>query len=130
MNASGNSLASGYDSVSVGYLVTGTSLNSGSYADHNLAAGTLTFGSSGDTEQNITFDLIDDAYDEGVDASSFETVIITFDETNVGNTRVDADGNGGGQRYVHTMNIQDNDCLLYTSPSPRDATLSRMPSSA
>ena len=25
---------------------------------------------------------------------------------------------------------QDNTCLLYTSPSPRDATLSRMPSSA
>ena len=24
----------------------------------------------------------------------------------------------------------DNSCLLYTSPSPRDATLSRMPSSA
>ena len=24
----------------------------------------------------------------------------------------------------------DNPCLLYTSPSPRDATLSRMPSSA
>ena len=26
--------------------------------------------------------------------------------------------------------IQSSDCLLYTSPSPRDATLSRMPSSA
>ena len=26
--------------------------------------------------------------------------------------------------------IQTQDCLLYTSPSPRDATLSRMPSSA
>ena len=26
--------------------------------------------------------------------------------------------------------IKDNICLLYTSPSPRDATLSRMPSSA
>ena len=26
--------------------------------------------------------------------------------------------------------IQDFICLLYTSPSPRDATLSRMPSSA
>ena len=25
---------------------------------------------------------------------------------------------------------QSNNCLLYTSPSPRDATLSRMPSSA
>ena len=24
----------------------------------------------------------------------------------------------------------DDNCLLYTSPSPRDATLSRMPSSA
>ena len=24
---------------------------------------------------------------------------------------------------------RDSDCLLYTSPSPRDATLSRMPSS-
>ena len=27
-------------------------------------------------------------------------------------------------------NPRDNSCLLYTSPSPRDATLSRMPSSA
>ena len=26
--------------------------------------------------------------------------------------------------------IKNNACLLYTSPSPRDATLSRMPSSA
>ena len=26
--------------------------------------------------------------------------------------------------------IPGSDCLLYTSPSPRDATLSRMPSSA
>ena len=26
--------------------------------------------------------------------------------------------------------IQDRDCLLYTSPSPRDRSLSRMPSSA
>ena len=27
-------------------------------------------------------------------------------------------------------NLKINHCLLYTSPSPRDATLSRMPSSA
>ena len=26
--------------------------------------------------------------------------------------------------------IEEESCLLYTSPSPRDATLSRMPSSA
>ena len=28
------------------------------------------------------------------------------------------------------VQISPNSCLLYTSPSPRDATLSRMPSSA
>ena len=31
---------------------------------------------------------------------------------------------------VYAWNGADKDCLLYTSPSPRDATLSRMPSSA
>ena len=31
----------------------------------------------------------------------------------------------------HALRVGSNDdCLLYTSPSPRDATLSRMPSSA
>ena len=30
----------------------------------------------------------------------------------------------------HTVAAQGGICLLYTSPSPRDATLSRMPSSA
>ena len=32
------------------------------------------------------------------------------------------------RRPMHIVRL--NDCLLYTSPSPRDATLSRMPSSA
>ena len=34
-----------------------------------------------------------------------------------------------GPRYLHSVG-QLHNCLLYTSPSPRDATLSRMPSSA
>ena len=34
------------------------------------------------------------------------------------------------QRAINEQNIRDQACLLYTSPSPRDATLSRMPSSA
>ena len=40
--------------------------------------------------------------------------------------------NPAAYRYVSfaSMIIPSNDCLLYTSPSPRDATLSRMPSSA
>ena len=31
---------------------------------------------------------------------------------------------------LESLRVQYEDCLLYTSPSPRDATLSRMPSSA
>ena len=33
------------------------------------------------------------------------------------------------QPFYHLL-AENDDCLLYTSPSPRDATLSRMPSSA
>ena len=38
----------------------------------------------------------------------------------------------GPTRTMHWMSVEDQGvlCLLYTSPSPRDATLSRMPSSA
>ena len=35
-----------------------------------------------------------------------------------------------GARAVVVLDELDDLCLLYTSPSPRDATLSRMPSSA
>ena len=34
------------------------------------------------------------------------------------------------ERWTGVPIIASNICLLYTSPSPRDATLSRMPSSA
>ena len=36
----------------------------------------------------------------------------------------------GNDYYTAALDELPNDCLLYTSPSPRDATLSRMPSSA
>ena len=39
---------------------------------------------------------------------------------------VDADG----QHYVEDLEALFHDCLLYTSPSPRDKRQSRMPSSA
>ena len=32
--------------------------------------------------------------------------------------------------YFYNPNIHPRDCLLYTSPSPRDPKISRMPSSA
>ena len=33
-------------------------------------------------------------------------------------------------RKLEAKTVHDHDCLLYTSPSPRDGLLSRMPSSA
>ena len=33
-------------------------------------------------------------------------------------------------RYAYRMRVQGDNCLLYTSPSPRDVEESRMPSSA
>ena len=37
---------------------------------------------------------------------------------------------GGGEGVLAQQRTQHRDCLLYTSPSPRDGLLSRMPSSA
>ena len=47
----------------------------------------------------------------------------------VGN--IDRTGNMLFAIFLSSTNIEDDvSCLLYTSPSPRDSTLSRMPSSA
>ena len=43
----------------------------------------------------------------------------------------DADlGGGGGSGFQFTIQSNSTGCLLYTSPSPRDLSTSRMPSSA
>ena len=44
--------------------------------------------------------------------------------------RIVAPGKPGESLLFQRITAHDKDCLLYTSPSPRDATLSRMPSSA
>ena len=41
-----------------------------------------------------------------------------------------SDAYGNTKLPIYCMNVAYPTCLLYTSPSPRDATLSRMPSSA
>ena len=45
-------------------------------------------------------------------------------------TKTETTWEGEGEEKTEVKTEVDNICLLYTSPSPRDATLSRMPSSA
>ena len=82
---------------------------SGGHQDHDMAGQWVTFdGAIGDTEQNLTFNIIADVYDEGIDNDNtvFETVIITLDGSNVSNLRVDNDAYGS---TTHTIKIRDND---------------------
>ena len=54
--------------------------------------------------------------------------IISIISPQYGGTFIDCTFGQGG--YSEKILEYTNSCLLYTSPSPRDATLSRMPSSA
>ena len=49
------------------------------------------------------------------------------DDDNIGDDAVSNDTDADTEMLNEA---EDTNCLLYTSPSPRDATLSRMPSSA
>ena len=51
-------------------------------------------------------------------------------ESNVDIASVEGTGKGGRITKEDVVRMMSQPCLLYTSPSPRDATLSRMPSSA
>jgi len=67
------------------------------------------------------YDLI-----ENIEAPDDQTVVVTFGEPFVA-----WEGTlWRGLLPAHILEPIFNACLLYTSPSPRDATLSRMPSSA
>ena len=66
-----------------------------------------------------------------------ELDLATEDITRIKIVKKSIDSRGRRPKYVLriqvgtiTNPIEDVICLLYTSPSPRDATLSRMPSSA
>ena len=57
-----------------------------------------------------------------------ETLLVTGAAGGVGTAAIQL-GKAAGARVIAVAG-GDKNCLLYTSPSPRDATLSRMPSSA
>ena len=74
-----------------------------------------------------------------VQGTGFETIDLRFDACLTGHGRVERLWSGArwlegpvwfaAGRYLLISDIPNN-CLLYTSPSPRDRTRSRMPSSA
>ena len=65
-------------------------------------------------------------------AQKNEANLIVFSESFLPGYPFWLDGTGGAQFNNDRQKIifSHYSCLLYTSPSPRDATLSRMPSSA
>ena len=69
-------------------------------------------------------------------SAATNTVVYSADIDSTASVMVTA-ANWSGGAATYRLGLRDYDqilrvsgCLLYTSPSPRDATLSRMPSSA
>ena len=59
-----------------------------------------------------------------------DAIIKTLEKANVPGYTVMKHATGRGPERVVTEDMEFTGCLLYTSPSPRDRTRSRMPSSA
>ena len=100
-----------------------------SQARHNLAAtGTQSFGYFGGGEPGparSTVDRIDYSNDTGTASPKGPLSSARYSFAATGNASFGYFGGG-----TTPSGIISSVCLLYTSPSPRDATLSRMPSSA
>ena len=72
----------------------------------------------------LSVEVVADADTQGADGTELESVGVDFlNKTHGWPLWAKTSYNTRGNKYY-------NACLLYTSPSPRDATLSRMPSSA
>ena len=81
--------------------------------------------------ENKVAGLIKEEADNAKIADKFEEIIVpTHDVTEVKRGKRIQRKKKYFPGYVLVKCEMDNDCLLYTSPSPRDGLLSRMPSSA
>ena len=65
-----------------------------------------------------------------MDITKDHVAIVTGGASGLGAATVAALRDAGAQVVIFDMNADMGDCLLYTSPSPRDKRQSRMPSSA
>ena len=78
---------------------------------------------------NMTLDKMGSRYPSRLSFSRSMLRRLFFDNWKISKSRFDLDDNGYGT-VVYEITINNNICLLYTSPSPRDLSTSRMPSSA
>ena len=106
----------------------------------NVDGGTVELEEGG-TTTTIVIDGIADVIEfesDGATGGDFTYVVTDSDGTILGippGNSVDFDPAGPGTCFVYGLSFTGNlnislGCLLYTSPSPRDGLLSRMPSSA
>ena len=124
------------DYVPAGYTFDASGVNSEwTMASAGVYQTTLTGGIAPDASEVVTISLVINATTDSEDyvnvaeLSSFQDADgndRSADDTD--STADDSPGNDAGG--VPGGDTDDTVCLLYTSPSPRDATLSRMPSSA
>ena len=120
----------------------GISINGGSLSDHHINENIFSDNShnlsaSGEGTLDATLNYWGSADGPGSTVSGNVTVAPWYvDEALTSQVQQDCAGTWGGDFELDECGNCDNDsdnncvCLLYTSPSPRDGLLSRMPSSA
>ena len=64
------------------------------------------------------------------DTATLESLVAKLESRPVIGVDIEADSFHHYKERVCLIQVSDVDCLLYTSPSPRDLSTSRMPSSA
>ena len=97
-----------------------------------LLEGTVDVGQGGNSITNITTAAVGDQPDPSTVGDELEETVDVNAEANLVTVKTLGSGDNTpseGDTVVFEIEVT-NDCLLYTSPSPRDLSTSRMPSSA
>ena len=130
----GSSVTQGVYNASTGVWDIGI-INNGSDAIITLT-GTVDIGEGGNTITNITTAASGDQTDPSTVGDDLEEAVVVENLADLVTVKTLASGNPAPLEgevvtfQIEVTNNGTNTCLLYTSPSPRDGLLSRMPSSA
>ena len=90
----------------------------------------ISIGDESDATGEVVFNTAMSGYQEIVSDASYRKQIVTLTYPQIGNVGCNLEDMESKVAQAAGLVIRDLPCLLYTSPSPRDRTRSRMPSSA